>query len=138
MISCSGTSSKPSSVSMPFRYLIGLPLGSWIIRKAIVPSVEVAGNILTGTRTSERRRLPDQTGMGAMGHSRNATTLLEIWGSQGPPQVNKNGSGNPRHEHGGVTYILQGCPLNTTLGNITLWQMSLHTNNCVLKVGATI
>jgi hypothetical protein len=29
-------------------------------------SVETAGNILTGTRTSESRRLPDQTGMGAM------------------------------------------------------------------------
>src|SRR6476619_7167142 len=36
------------------------------MRKAIVPSVEVAENILTGTRTSERRRLPDQTGIGAM------------------------------------------------------------------------
>src|SRR6476646_9053385 len=66
MISSSGTSSKPSSVSMPFRYLIGCPLGSWIMRKAIVPSVDMAENILTGTRTSERRRLPDQTGIGAM------------------------------------------------------------------------
>src|SRR6476619_1257213 len=66
MISSSGTSSKPCSVSTPFRYLIGCPLGSWIMRKAIVPSVEMAENILTGTRTSERRRLPDQTGMGAM------------------------------------------------------------------------
>src|SRR6478736_7422754 len=51
---------------MPFRYLIGFPLGAWIMRKAIVPSVEMAGNILTGTRTRERRRLPDQTGMGAI------------------------------------------------------------------------
>src|SRR6478735_1609457 len=54
MISSSGTSSKPFSVSMPFRYLIGCPLGSWIMRKAIAPSLEVAGNILTGTRTIKR------------------------------------------------------------------------------------
>src|SRR5262249_37791495 len=67
MISSSGTSPNPSSVSMPFKYLMGFPLGSWIIRKAIMPSVDVAGNILTGTRTRERRRLPDQTGIGAMG-----------------------------------------------------------------------
>src|SRR5262245_21126001 len=74
MISSSGTSSKPLSVSMPFRYLIGFPLGSWIMRNAMVPSIEVAGNILTGTRTRERRRLPDQTGMGAIG--RTLRTLL--------------------------------------------------------------
>src|SRR6476619_6850465 len=70
MISSSGTSSKPRSVSTPLRYLIGSPLGSWIMRKAMVPSVEVAGNILTGTRTSERRRLPDQTGKEAIGDTR--------------------------------------------------------------------
>src|ERR1700730_10849685 len=66
MISSSGTSLKPLSVSMPFKYLIGFPLGSWIMRKAIVPSVEVAGKSLIGTRTRDRRRLPDQTGMGAI------------------------------------------------------------------------
>ncbi|MGB6437928.1 MAG: hypothetical protein WBE89_01055, partial [Methyloceanibacter sp.] len=48
-------------------YLIGFPLGSWIIRKAMVPSLEVAGKSLTGTKTRESRRLPDQTGMGAIG-----------------------------------------------------------------------
>jgi DNA end-binding protein Ku len=47
---------------MPFTYLIGSPVGSWIIRKAIVPSVEVAGKSLTGTRTRERRRLPHTKG----------------------------------------------------------------------------
>jgi hypothetical protein len=60
-----------------FRYLIGCPLGSWIMRKAMVPSLEVAGNILTGTRTRDRRRLPDQTGMGAMGDTRERCGLLE-------------------------------------------------------------
>src|SRR6516165_6689831 len=58
MMSSSGTSSKPSSVSMPFRYLMGFPLGAWIMRKAMVPSVEIAGNILTGTRTRDRRSQP--------------------------------------------------------------------------------
>src|SRR5262245_47230189 len=77
MISSSGTSSKPSSVSIPLRYLIGFPLGSWIIRKAMVPSVEMAGNILTGTRTRDRRRLPDQTGMGAIGGTRK-TSLIHL------------------------------------------------------------
>src|SRR6478752_4137252 len=90
MISSSGTSSKPFSVSMPFRYLIGCPLGSWIMRKAIAPSLEVAGNILTGTRTRERRRLPDQTGMGAMGVLRN-TLLTVIWKFECSAQVNKTG-----------------------------------------------
>src|SRR6476661_149395 len=77
---------------MPFRYLIGFPLGSWIIRKAIVPSVEVAGNILTGTRTRERRRLPDQTGMGAMAITRKQYSLSRIWGGRWPLQVNKDGT----------------------------------------------
>src|SRR6476469_10172902 len=78
MISSSGTSSKPPSASMPFRYLIGCPLGSWIMRKAIAPSLEMAGNILTGTSTRERRRLPDQTGMGAMGILGNATDFPNL------------------------------------------------------------
>ena len=78
------------SVSMPFRYLIGCPLGSWIIRKAIAPSVEVAGNILTGTRTSERRRLPDQTGIGAMGIHWERYRLSRIWAGLHPLQVNKS------------------------------------------------
>src|SRR4029077_15563380 len=60
------------------------------MRKAIVPSVEVAGNILTGTRTSERRRLPDQTGMGAMQDTRERDGLSRIWGSLCSPQVTKN------------------------------------------------
>src|SRR5262245_43617972 len=83
MISSSGTSSKPCSVSMPFKYLIGLPLGSWIMRKAIEPSLEVAGKSFTGTRTRDRRRLPDQTGMGAMGILGNATDFPNL-GQQGP------------------------------------------------------
>src|SRR6476661_4846377 len=91
MISSSGTSSKPRSVSMPFIYLIGFPLGSWIMRKAMVPSVEVAGKSLTGTRTRERRRLPDQTGMGAMRDTRERYGLSRIWDSRCPPQVNKGG-----------------------------------------------
>src|SRR6478672_6627776 len=77
MISSSGTSSKPSSVSMPFRYLIGCPLGSWIMRKAIAPSLEVAGNILTGTSNSERRRLHDKTGMRSMGDTLKCYLLPE-------------------------------------------------------------
>ena len=60
-------------LGLPFRYLIGCPLCSWIMRKAIAPSLEVAGNILTGTSTRERRRLPDQTGMGAKGVLGDAT-----------------------------------------------------------------
>src|SRR5262245_29831561 len=91
MMSSSGTSQKPWSVSMPLRYLIGFPLGSWIMRKAMVPSVEVAGNILTGTRTRERRRLPDQTGMGAMGVTRKHYSLSRIWDGRYPLQVNKGG-----------------------------------------------
>src|SRR5262245_49734252 len=89
MISSSGTSSKPCSVSMPFRYLMGLPLGSWIMRKVIVPSVEVAGYILTGTRTRERRRLPDQTGMGAMGYSGRYKPLSESGSPDGSRKRNK-------------------------------------------------
>src|SRR5215510_7916130 len=91
MISSSGTSSKPCSVSMPFRYLIGLPLGSWIMRKAIEPSLEVAGKSLTGTRTRDRRRLPDQTGMGAIGGTRERYRLSRIWGDRRRSQVNKGG-----------------------------------------------
>src|SRR5262245_10763056 len=91
MISSSGTSLNPRSVSMPFRYLMGFPLGSWIMRKAMVPSVEVAGNILTGTRTRERRRLPDQTGMGAMGITQKHYSLSRIWDGRYPLQVNKGG-----------------------------------------------
>ena len=63
------------------------------MRKAIVPSVETAENIRTGTRTSERRRLPDQTGIGAIGGTRERYGLSRIWGRQSPPQVNK---GRPR------------------------------------------
>src|SRR5262245_47463603 len=76
---------------MPFRYLIGLPLGSWIMRKAIEPSVEVAGKSLTGTRTRDRRRLPDQTGMGAIGDTRERYGLSRIWGDRRRSQVNKGG-----------------------------------------------
>src|SRR6476660_367950 len=58
---------------------MGFPLGSWIMRKAMAPSVDVAGNILTGTRTSESRRLPDQTGMGAIvGYSGTYRTFLNL------------------------------------------------------------
>src|SRR6476646_7098538 len=88
---------------------MGLPLGSWIIRNAMVPSVEVAGNILTGTRTRERRRLPDQTGMGAMGTTRKHYSLSRIWGGQWPVQVNKGGTARkpPRGPtHGGRVWIL--------------------------------
>src|SRR5262249_58670798 len=94
MISSSGTSSKPLSVSIPFRYLIGFPLGSWIMRKAMVPSVEVAGNILTGTRTRDRRSLPDQTGKGAIGDTQQNATGPRIWGVIPLPQVNKGGPPN--------------------------------------------
>src|SRR4029079_16863628 len=111
MISSSGTSSKPPSASMPFRYLIGCPLGSWIMRKAIAPSLEVAGNILTGTSTSERRRLPDQMGMGAMGDTRGRYGVPRIWSTQ----VNKDG---PRKEE----LELLKLPLvrGATLGSRTL------------------
>jgi len=61
------------------------------MRKAIAPSLEVAGNILTGTSTSERRRLPDQTGMGAMRDTRGRYGLPRIWSNRRPPQVNKDG-----------------------------------------------
>src|SRR6478609_3263731 len=98
---------------MPFRYLIGFPLGSWIIRKAIVPSVEVAGNILTGTRTRERRRLPDQTGMGAMAITRKQYSLSRIWGGRWPLQVNKDGTARklPRNPlMGRVWVLIHGTP----------------------------
>src|SRR5215211_2448774 len=94
MISSSGISSKPRSVSIPLRYLIGFPLGSWIMRKLIVPSLEVAGKSLTGTRTRERRRLPDQTGMGAMEDTQECYGLSRIWGRCSAAQVNKGGSIN--------------------------------------------
>src|SRR5262245_49708268 len=95
MISSSGTSSKPCSVSMPLRYLMGLPLGSWIMRKAMAPSVEMAGNILTGTRTRERRRVPDQTGTVAMGITRKHYSLSRIWDGRYPLQVNKGRPAQP-------------------------------------------
>jgi hypothetical protein len=69
---CLNTFSYPSPVAG-----VGFPLGSWIIRKAMVPSVEVAGKSLTGTRTRDRRRLPDQTGMGAMRDTRGRYGLPE-------------------------------------------------------------
>jgi hypothetical protein len=65
------------SVSMPLRYLIGLPLGLWIMRKAMVPSVEVAGKQPYGDENEGRRRLPDQTGMGAMRDTRERYRLPE-------------------------------------------------------------
>ena len=74
---------------MPFTYLIGLPLSSWIMRKLIAPSLEVAGNSLTGTRTRDRRRLPDQTGMGAMGYLGTLRAFSNL-GHRSPPQVNKD------------------------------------------------
>jgi hypothetical protein len=77
---------------MPFRYLMGLPLGSWIIRKAIEPSVDTAGKSFTGMRTRERRRLPDQRAMGAMRPRENwRPNGLRIWVSDPVPQVNKAG-----------------------------------------------
>src|SRR6516162_10759894 len=96
MMSSSGTSSKPSSVSMPFRYLMGFPLGAWIMRKAMVPSVEIAGNILTGTRTRDRRRLPDQTGKGAMeSYSRTLLTLSNL--GQQIPAASEQKVDRPRY-----------------------------------------
>ena len=47
--------------------------------KAEGNGLEVAGNILTGTRTRDRRRLPDQTGKGAMeSYSRTLLTLSNL------------------------------------------------------------
>src|SRR5512134_1202609 len=40
---------------------MGLPLGSWIMRNETASSVDTAGQSLTGMRTRERRRLPDQS-----------------------------------------------------------------------------
>src|ERR1700747_2555499 len=57
---------------MPFRYLMGVPEGSCICRKKIASSVETAGINLTGMRTRERRRLPDQSEGGAMTQTRTA------------------------------------------------------------------
>src|SRR5262245_399301 len=45
---------------------MGWPVGSWIMRKDTASSVETAGWSLTGIRTSERRRLPDQSEGGGM------------------------------------------------------------------------
>src|SRR5689334_23249410 len=51
---------------------MGVPEGSWICRKEIASSVETAGTSLTGMRTRERRRLPDQSEGGAMTQTRTA------------------------------------------------------------------
>src|SRR6185312_13040310 len=52
---------------------MGVPDGSWICRKEIASSVETAGTSLTGMRTRERRRLPDQSEGGAMTQTRRYT-----------------------------------------------------------------
>ena len=39
---------------------MGVPEGSWIWRKEMASSVETAGMSLTGIKTRESRRLPDQ------------------------------------------------------------------------------
>src|SRR5690348_11509858 len=72
MISSSGTSVKVSPSWIPFTYLMGVPDGSWICRKEIASSVETAGTSLTGMRTRERRRLPDQSEGRAMTQTRTA------------------------------------------------------------------
>ncbi len=51
----------------PLPYRIGFPLGLWIMRNETASSVETAGQSLTGMRTRDRLRLPDQRDGGAIG-----------------------------------------------------------------------
>src|SRR5262245_43457256 len=74
---------------MPFRYLIGLPLGSWIMRKAIEPSVEVAGKVLRGRGRGTGADCP--TRIGAMWDTRERYGLSRTWGARRGSQVNKGG-----------------------------------------------
>src|SRR6476659_9999355 len=90
------------------------------MRKAIAPSLEVAGNILTGTSTSERRRLPDQTGMGAMRDTRGRYGLPRIWSNRRPPQVNKDG---PRKGTSPIRFLTAR---PTSKWNGLLWEETPH------------
>src|SRR5688500_2182475 len=90
MVSSSVTSLKPCSVGTPLRYLIGLPLGSWIMRNETASSVETAGQSLTGIRTRERRRLPDQSeGGGISTRTQNTTNESESGLAGCPSKRNK-------------------------------------------------
>src|SRR6185437_6063887 len=88
MISLSGTSVNSSPSMTPFRYLIGFPVGSWIMRNEIASSVETAECIFTGMMTRLRRRLPDQSEAG-MGDYSEQTLLSRMWELLQTPQVNK-------------------------------------------------
>src|SRR5262245_23748116 len=94
MISSSGTSTNSSPFRMPLTYRIGFPLGSWIMRNETASSVETAGQSLTGMRTSDRRRLPDQSEGGGMTQLELRTTAGRIWGYGACAQENKQGTPN--------------------------------------------
>jgi hypothetical protein len=73
----------------------------------MAPSVVSAGYIFTGTRTSDRRRLPDQTGMGAMTRNQLPGSNLDFPSEPASEQSRIReifqtiAHLSPRHHHGG-------------------------------------
>src|SRR6185437_13434537 len=96
---------------------MGVPEGSCICRKEMASSVETAGTSLTGMRTRERRRVPDQSEGGAMTQTRTAHKNESESGAETlKHKVNKTGqrgSTNSSSNHAPLATTITSAPNST-------------------------